>query len=52
MSGIYDDLSLGGAPIVRVSATVPYTPVIGAPFGFSGVGFNLRANQEAAVMGI
>jgi len=52
MSGIYDELSLGGAPIVRVSATVPYTPVIGAPFGFSGVGFNLRANQEAAVMGI
>lgn len=52
MSGIYDELALGGAPVVRVSATVPYTPVIGAPFGFSGVGLNLNASQEAAVMGI
>jgi Flp pilus assembly pilin Flp len=52
MIGIYDELSLGGAPIVRVSATVPYTPVIGVPFGFSGAGFNLNASQEAAVMGI
>jgi Flp pilus assembly protein TadG len=52
MIGIYDELSLGGAPIVRVSATIPYTPVIGAPFGFSGVGINLNASQEAAVMGI
>jgi len=52
MTGIYDDLSLGGAPIVRVSATVPYTPIIGAPFGFSGVAINLNASQEAAVMGI
>lgn len=52
MIGIYEDLSLGGVPIVTVSATVPYTPVIGAPFGFSGVGFNLNASQEAAVMGI
>jgi Flp pilus assembly protein TadG len=52
MAGIYDELALGGAPIVRVSATVPYTPVIGAPFGFSGAGINLNATQEAAVMGI
>jgi hypothetical protein len=51
MSGIYNDLSIG-TPIVRVSATVPYTPVIGAPFGFSGAGINLNATQEAAVMGI
>jgi Flp pilus assembly protein TadG len=51
MTGIYKDLS-SGAPIVIVSATVPYTPVIGAPFGFSGVGINLRAEQQAAVMGI
>ena len=52
MSGIYDDLALAGAPVVIVSATVPYTPVIGAPFGFAGVGLNLNASQEAAVMGI
>lgn len=52
MSGIYDELSLGGAPVVTVSATVPYSPVIGAAFGFSGGGLNLNARQEAAVMGI
>ena len=52
MSGIYDELALAGAPVVTVSATVPYTPVIGAPFGFSGIGFNLNAAQQAAVMGI
>jgi Flp pilus assembly protein TadG len=52
MSGIYDELSLAGAPIVTVTATVPYSPVIGAPLGFSGSGINLRASQQAAVMGI
>ena len=52
MSGIYDELSLGGAPVVEVSASVPYYPMIGAPFGFSGVGINLNARQQAAVMGI
>lgn len=52
MTGIYDELSLAGVPIVTVTATVPYTPVIGAPFGFSGLGINLHASQEAAVMGI
>ena len=51
MTGIYEDLSIG-VPIVTVSATVPYTPVLGAPFGFSGSGINLNASQEAAVMGI
>lgn len=52
MSGIYDELSLAGAPVVIVSATVPYESVIGAPFGFSSVGLNLNARQESAVMGI
>lgn len=51
MTGIYEDLSIG-APIVTVSATVPYSPVIGAAFGFSGVGFNLNASEQAAVMGL
>jgi hypothetical protein len=37
---------------VTVTASVPYTPVIGAPLGFSGVGINLNASQQAAVMGI
>ena len=51
MTGIYRGRA-SGAPIVTVSATVDYVPVIGAPFGFSGVGFHLRAEQKSAVMGI
>jgi hypothetical protein len=45
MSGIYKYHS-SGAPIVTVTASVPYTPVIGAPFGFSGVGINLNARRR------
>ena len=41
-----------GAPVVTVQAVVDYTPVIGAAFGFSGVGLHLNAKQEAAVTGI
>ena len=51
MTGIYRGRA-SGAPIVTVSATVDYVPVIGAPFGFSGVGFHLTAEQKSAVMGI
>jgi len=51
MTGIYDELAIG-TPIITVKATVPYAPVIGSPFGFSGVGINLNATQQAAVMGI
>lgn len=51
LSGIYRGRA-SGAPIITVSASVPYTPLIGAAFGFSGVGFNLNASQQAAVMGI
>jgi Flp pilus assembly pilin Flp len=51
MTGIYRGKSTG-APIVTVSAVVDYAPVIGAAFGFSGVGFHLNASQQAAVMGI
>ena len=43
--------TLIGAPIVTVSATVPYTPILQA-FGFTGRGYNLNATQQAAVMGI
>lgn len=50
MNGIYKGRA-SGAPIVTVSATVPYTPVLRS-FGFSGVGLNLNASQQAAVMGI
>jgi Flp pilus assembly protein TadG len=51
MTGIYRGRT-DGAPVVTVSATVDYAPVIGAPFGFSGAGLKLNATEEAAVMGI
>lgn len=50
MSGIYRGRA-SGAPIVTVSATVPYTPVLRS-FGFRGTGLNLNASEQAAVMGI
>ena len=50
MKGIYKDFATG-APIVTVSATVPYTPVL-ASFGFRGIGLNLNAFEEAAVSGV
>ena len=51
MTGIYRGRT-AGAPVVRVDAVVDYVPVIGSAFGFSGVGVQLHASQEAAVMGI
>ena len=51
MTGIYRGRTTG-APVVTVSATVPYTPIIGTAFGFSGVGVNLNATQRAAVTGL
>lgn len=50
LSGIYRGAA-SGAPVVTVSASVPYTPVL-ASYGFRGVGLNLNANQQAAVMGL
>lgn len=51
MSGIYANRT-AGAPVVTVSATVPYSPIIGAAFGFSGAGLSLHASQQAAVTGL
>jgi len=50
MQGIYNN-SVTGAPVVVVSVTLPYLPVL-APFGDSVIGANLHATEEAAVMGI
>lgn len=51
-SGIYKQSSgTPYAPVVTVSATVAYTPIMKS-FGFRGTGLNLNANQQAAVMGI
>lgn len=51
MTGIYRGKA-GGAPVVTVTARMPYIPIIGTLFGFSGVGFHLHASQQAAVMGL
>lgn len=40
-----------GVPVVRVAATVPYTPLVGQ-LGLSDATLNLNAQSEAAVMGI
>jgi hypothetical protein len=40
-----------GAPVVTVSASVPYSPLLLASFGFTGKGFKLNASQQAAVTG-
>jgi Flp pilus assembly protein TadG len=56
MSGIYNNNtntfgSFIGAPVVTVTAQVPYRPVV-AKYGFSGIGLTISGNQQAAVMGI
>lgn len=51
VSGIYSNNS-GGAPSIVVSASVPYRPVLGTPFGFFGTGLSLNASQSAAVAGL
>jgi len=50
MGGIYSG-STDGAPVVTVTASVPYRPVLAA-FGFTGVGMSLNASEQSAVMGI
>lgn len=50
LSGIYADVS-GGAPVVQVSAAVPYTPLFGR-LGISRASFTLSARSQATVNGI
>lgn len=47
--GIYRN-NAGGAPVVTVSATVPYDSLFGA-LGFTTATLNMRADAQAAVMG-
>ena len=49
MGGIYQGRA-NGAQIVTVSADVNYRPILRA-FGFSGIGIQLHASSQAAVMG-
>jgi Flp pilus assembly protein TadG len=56
MLGIYRGIvgcgsSPGCAPIVTVTAQVPYAPILGS-FGFKGFGMQLNASSQAAVAGI
>ena len=55
LGGVYNSMTNAsggsiGAPVVTVTASVPYTPLLQA-FGFSGVGLHLNATQQAAVAG-
>lgn len=50
-SGIYAGMA-GGAPSVTVTVKLPYKPVIGSAFGFSGLNYSLNASQNAAVAGL
>lgn len=52
-SGSYGSFydGLGGVPVVRVAANVPYTSLFSA-IGFNSANLRLRAASEAPVMGI
>lgn len=52
-SGTYGNfyLGLGGVPVVRVTATVPYNSLFSV-IGFNSAGLQMRAQEEAVVMGI
>lgn len=49
ITGIYEDL-VGGAPVVQISANIPYTPIL--PGLSSLTGLYVRATAQGAVMGI
>ena len=50
-SGLYAGMA-GGAPSVTVTVSLPYKPIIGSAFGFSGFNYSLNASQNAAVAGL
>ena len=52
-SGTYGSFytGLGGVPVVRVRATVPYTSLFSV-IGFNSAGLQMTAESEAVVMGI
>lgn len=49
-SGIYDGVAMG-APVVTVSASIPYVSLFGM-VGFNTTGLALNASSESPVMGI
>jgi Flp pilus assembly protein TadG len=49
-NGVYNQFPNGGAaPVITVSATVPYTPLFG--YLFRGLSLNASADSQAAVIG-
>ena len=52
MGGIYAIHNNGEAPVVIVTATVPYQPIALSSFGFNASGYSLYAQQQAPVVGI
>src|SRR5205823_12856300 len=51
MQGLYRK-DANGAQIVEVTATVTYRPVLAVALGFSGVGYQLYSQSQAAVTGL
>lgn len=51
MSGLYKN-NTNGAAKVAVETTLTYRPVIAVALGFSGVGYQLYAQSQAAVTGL
>lgn len=51
VAGIYTNVA-AGAPTVSLNVQLPYRPVLGMPYGFSGKGLALNASQTAAVSGL
>jgi Flp pilus assembly protein TadG len=49
-NGVYKGLTTG-APVVTVTATLPYMPLFNL-MGFTGAGFSITASQQAAVSGL
>ena len=51
MSGLYQNNPNGGE-LVAVETTLTYRPIIAVALGFSGVGYQLYAQSQAAVTGL
>lgn len=50
MTGIFTGSPSGKAPVLTITAQLPYRPVLQS-FGFRGTGYNLYASQQAVVTG-
>lgn len=51
MTGVFSGSPTGKAPVLTITAALPYRPVLHA-FGFRGTGYSLNASQQAVVTGV